>query len=192
MLPNIALIGLAGAGKDTVAEYLVRRYQYTRVAFADPLREMSLRIDPLIIGSAVSCYGAIEYMHLSELVADYGWELAKREYPEVRRFLRSLGAAMREEDPGYWLDKALRKVRASYKLGLPIVITDVRHANEYAELREHGLTMVRIDRPGTDTSDTDPESRRLLDRVTLDWTIYNNGPIDNLHNAMEHIIDQLT
>ncbi|NED29195.1 hypothetical protein G3I37_30615, partial [Streptomyces anulatus] len=48
MKPNTALIGKARSGKDSVGAHLVRRYAYTRLAFADPLKEMALAVDPLI------------------------------------------------------------------------------------------------------------------------------------------------
>ncbi len=38
---NIALIGKAGSGKDTLADYLVTRYGYTRLAFADKVKEIA-------------------------------------------------------------------------------------------------------------------------------------------------------
>jgi dephospho-CoA kinase len=34
----IGLSGKAGAGKDTVADYLVRCYKFQRMAFADPMK----------------------------------------------------------------------------------------------------------------------------------------------------------
>jgi dephospho-CoA kinase len=39
-LPNICLIGEAGAGKTTVAELLVKRFGYTKLSFAEPLKVM--------------------------------------------------------------------------------------------------------------------------------------------------------
>lgn len=39
-LPNVCLLGEAGAGKTTVAELLVKRFGYTRLSFAEPLKVM--------------------------------------------------------------------------------------------------------------------------------------------------------
>jgi len=36
----IGLIGRARVGKDTVAHYLCRRYHFSHLAFADPMKEM--------------------------------------------------------------------------------------------------------------------------------------------------------
>lgn len=39
-LPNIALVGKAGAGKSTIAKMLEDNFQYTRLSFAAPLKVM--------------------------------------------------------------------------------------------------------------------------------------------------------
>lgn len=39
--PHIALIGGAGAGKTTLAQHLVDRYAYSRLSFAQPLKDLS-------------------------------------------------------------------------------------------------------------------------------------------------------
>lgn len=45
---HVALMGRAGSGKDSAAARLVSRYQFVRVAFADPLKESALRLDPIV------------------------------------------------------------------------------------------------------------------------------------------------
>lgn len=186
-LPNIGLFGYAGAGKDTVAEYLISRYQYTRVAFADPLKEMALSIDPRIPQGYWGAGGT-----LASIVECHGWDEAKRSWPEVRRFLRSLGRTMRDRDPDYWLHIALRKIIDAEDLGMPVVITDVRHENEYESLRDfYDFTMVRIDRPGTDTG-IDPESGALIKSVTPDWTLHNRGSVEDLYGALNVLINRNT
>ena len=44
----VTLSGPAQSGKDTLALVLVEDHGWTRVAFADPLKEMALAIDPWI------------------------------------------------------------------------------------------------------------------------------------------------
>src|SRR5712664_4078359 len=96
--PNIALLGLARSGKDTLAQRLVREHHYTRLAFADPLKVMLLDIDPLIPTSLGI------HVRLSRLITDAGWEYAKDHYPEVRRLLQQVGQRVREWSPDYWVN----------------------------------------------------------------------------------------
>ena len=35
----LGLTGVRGSGKDTLADHLVERYNFKRIAFADPVRE---------------------------------------------------------------------------------------------------------------------------------------------------------
>lgn len=184
-LPSIGLFGYAGSGKDTVADYLVKQYAYTRVSFAAPLKEMALSID-----HRVDCYGDERDIMLSDVVREKGWEYAKRNYPEVRRFLRSLGKTMRDQDTDYWLSIAMDKIWDLREQHMPAVVTDVRHENEYQHLWEdpHSFTMVRIDRPGTNTAKIDPESGALIASVTPDATITNDGSLESLRRIIDHIV----
>jgi dephospho-CoA kinase len=42
----IGISGYARSGKDTVANYLVEHHEFTRMAFADAMREALLRLNP--------------------------------------------------------------------------------------------------------------------------------------------------
>jgi len=48
MYPIIGLCGSAGAGKDTAADYLVKQYSCTKMAFADPLKSIAQDFFPNI------------------------------------------------------------------------------------------------------------------------------------------------
>jgi len=133
-LPNrIALIGRARSGKDSVAGRLVSEHGYTRVAFADKLKEAVLALDPLIFGT----------VHLAEMVELNGWEAAKS-HPEVRRVLQHYGQAIREISPKFWINAAFPAMLGKTR----IVVSDVRYRNEADALRAAGFTLVRITRPG--------------------------------------------
>lgn len=138
---NIGLIGKARSGKDTAANHLVRTRAYTRLAFADPLKEMALSIDPYIpTGVGVT-------VRLSALIADVGWEYAKDHYPEVRRILQHTGQTVREYDDEFWVATMRRKIDSALAWNIPVVVTDVRYPNEADMLRARGFKLVRIVRP---------------------------------------------
>ena len=178
---NIAFIGKARSGKDTAASFLVRERSYTRVAFADPLKEMALRIDPL-----VRTQSAWEPpVRLAKLVGDVGWEYAKDNYPEVRRLLQSIGQAQRDFDPDYWVNVVRRKLNAAESWNLPVVVTDVRYRNEAEMLQARGFRLVRIIRP---VFGTNPELQHVseteLDDFHTEWAVYNDGDVTQLRRAI--------
>lgn len=201
---NVGLIGKARSGKDSVASRLVANRGYQRVAFADPLKDMALRIDPIVsahaeryheYGTAGGVYPVweAETVSLSDVISRVGWERAKDEYPEVRRILQSCGQTVRELDADFWLRIALAKVAEANQQGRPVVVSDVRYPNEAESLRRAGFTLIRITRPAIAGSilRADPasahESETALDGYHADHTIVNNGSLETLN----HIADSL-
>ncbi|MCX4572298.1 hypothetical protein OHB41_03675 [Streptomyces sp. NBC_01571] len=175
---DIAITGLARAGKDSVAARLVEAHGYVRVAFADRLKEAALKADPI-----VSAYGnnedtMAETVRLSEIVNDYGWEAAKDLYPEVRRFLQNYGQTVREIDPQFWIKAAGDAVRAAHAAGQPVVFTDVRYRNEADYLAANGFRIVRVIRPGQEPGAH--VSERDMLRYPATRTIVNDGSLEAL------------
>lgn len=126
--PVIGIAGYARSGKDTAAQALVSE-GYTRVAFADSLKEMALAIDPIIAAA-----DSFHPLRLSEYVRVAGWEGAKSE-PEVRRFLQRLGTEGGRDILGenIWRDTLAKRVE---EMPLKkhekrrVVIPDCRFPNE--------------------------------------------------------------
>lgn len=135
---DVALIGPAGVGKDTVAQVLCEQHGFTRVAFADALKEAILKANPFVGGER----------RLADLVTAIGWDEAKVN-PEVRRLLQEFGVAMRDVDSAIWVMGAMKRCDA---INGPVVLTDVRFPNEVRFAKEYlgGLT-VRLNRDGVDT-----------------------------------------
>ena len=78
----IALTGYKGVGKSTVADILVDKFKFTKMGFADPLKEMALMLDPIV--------DELHGERLSDVVHREGWVEAKKNY-EIRRILQVLG-----------------------------------------------------------------------------------------------------
>lgn len=176
----IALFGPPGAGKDTVGKILVEQYAYRRVAFADKVRELALKLNPHIFSRDVC---------LQTVVETYGWEIAKREIREVRFWLERVGDGCREvlgED--VWIKSAFRTVAVTEN----VVITDLRKFNEidwlwwYAEHPETKTAVWHITRNGCE--------KRPFDEWRPEWataTIENNGTIEELTAKVKELMDGL-
>ncbi len=167
---DVALIGQARSGKDTVGSRLVERYGYTRLAFADPLKEMAIDINPYVPTVPGVC------VRLASLIADVGWEYAKEHYPEVRRILQHTGQTVRDRDPDYWVRVLVRRMLDTPG---PIVVTDVRYPNELETLRNYGFRTVRIIRPSLGDPDLH-ESENALEHYDCGVTVMNHGTLDDL------------
>lgn len=176
---NVGIIGRARVGKDTAGEWFVKNRGYKRVSFADPIRELALKLDPILYTTE---YGRV--VDLSTVIADLDWEEAKDAHPEVRRILQELGAGVRAIDPDFWLRAALAKVAEANENGQPVVITDVRYSNEAHSLRRAGFHLVYIERP--DMPHLAPhESEGALSADDAGYTIRNDGDLYNFESMVE-------
>ena len=115
----------------------------------------------------------------------YGWDGAKS-LSEVRCFLQRLGVAMRERDENYWLDQAAEKIAAAKRWNLPVVVTDVRFANEANYLAGCGFTLVRVTRPGTGGDSHISETE--LDDYPAEHTIHNSGTLPALYPQIDSLL----
>lgn len=146
----VGLVGPKRSGKSTAAEALVRERGFVSIGFADALKDLALRVNPILPGPPLA-------ERLAWWVDQYGWEYAKKR-PEVRRFLQELGTGVRDIDPNFWLRAWEPKTIAAFESGISgVVVPDVRFLNEAAFLKDRHLVdalLIRITRPGLDTSDT--------------------------------------
>lgn len=189
MLPDIALFGFAGSGKDTVADRLVSEHGYKRISFADPLKDMALTVDP-IVGQFCDEYGHdIEATRLSEVISEHGWDEAKRRFPEVRRFLQHLGQAQRAIDEDYWLNIAREAIDGA-DLDTPIVVTDVRYENEYKALARRQFLMVRVTRPGVGPAND--HISEDVDRLEPGLTLHNGSTLPILNSLIDDMVHTYT
>ncbi|MGW2950773.1 deoxynucleotide monophosphate kinase family protein [Streptomyces eurythermus] len=190
---NIGIIGRARSGKDTAGAWFVEQRGYRRVALADPLKEAALRLDPIIMRDSWVDHGGDRQEHweivrLAEIVEDEGWEGAKS-YPEIRRTLQELGAAMRSLDEDFWLRQALKKTQEANDAGTPVVITDVRYRNEAESLKRAGFHLIYIERPGV--PHLDHESEGALGPEAARYLVRNDGTVDELHAQLSLIWEDI-
>mgnify|MGYP006284392589 CR=1 FL=1 len=173
----IGLTGYARSGKDSVAEILVKRFGFKRVAFADPIRELLYELNPQI--------GSLE---LREFVDQYGWDVAKAN-PKVREMLQNLGVGARKLfHETFWIEQALKKVQDAER----IVVTDVRFKNEANWIKGYESSQIwRIKRLNTGAIN-DHVSEAEMDDYKVDQIFINHGTLDDLdHLVVQRMIPYL-
>jgi len=191
ILPDEMVIGLSGhaqAGKDTVGQYLVRYHGFTRLAFADLLKEALYRMNPVVLISTTS--DAFDE-GVEDVVGRLGWEEAKKQIPEVRRLLQQLGVAMRDVEPDIWVDPVREAILASPGR---YVITDVRFPNELKmiwalENYRRPAVNVLVER---DVPEMFHISEHAIEGFTFDDILHNNGSIAELYAQVERMVEWLT
>lgn len=126
MKPNIGLIGANGAGKSTIADYLVAEHGYRKLSFAEPLREFAMLDETF-----------------AAIVNNVGYRQAKDSNPKIRQYLIDLGEGIRKYDPVYFV-KALAQQITDMDPGKPWVIDDVRKQVEVNFLHDMGFRFVHV------------------------------------------------
>jgi hypothetical protein len=173
----IGLTGFAGVGKDTVGQELVNR-GFTRLSFADPLRELALKCDPIVD------FDDGIFIRLAAYVETYGWESAKSDIYDVRRFLQALGLGARELfGPDFWVNQLRDKVEFDPIHGIVgnYVVTDVRFPDEAKMIRGYGQGYIaQIVRPGVgpinDHVSERPLDPELIDIRVSNWSVLSEIP----------------
>jgi len=137
----IGLSGLAGSGKDTVADHLVHHYGFLKLAFAQPLK------DALTALFGITAQ-AMDDRQQKEAVIDW---IGK----SPRQLLQTLGTewGRHQVADDIWTRIMQHRIKqiernAPYSGIKGIVISDVRFENEAAWVRQRGW-LVHIVRPAT-------------------------------------------
>lgn len=164
----IGLTGYAQSGKDSVANILVNNYGYTRVAFADPIRELLYQMNPAVKDGGYRVQSTVDA---------YGWDVAKTAFPEVRNMLQNLGVGARKTfGDMFWVQQALRQVSPEGNF----VITDVRYPNEAKAIRAYEDSQIwRIKRSGVEPVNAHA-SETAMDGEKVDQIFVNNGTLEDL------------
>lgn len=184
LVPRIEVLGLAGwarAGKDTVAAHLVANYGYTRMSFADPMREALRRLDPLIT------VGEMRGVGLRSSVDALGWEELKSLSPDVRGLMQRMGTEVGRNMFGenFWVDAAIDSIEDGSK----VVFADVRFINEVDAIKGLGGQVWRISRKGVGPAN-DHISETALNDYIFDSYINNDGTIEDTNKCIDDLLDK--
>lgn len=172
----IGLAGYAGSGKDALADMLVSLDGFERRAFADPMKDFLVKLNPLVWRNGIGMNT------LENIVKDEGWDKAKK-WPEVRELLQRLGTeagrAVLGED--IWVNALFEK-----PIIKPLVISDVRFENEARAIKSRGGIIIRIIRDGVGPANGHKSENAYQKN---DYVIFNNGTKADLYESFGNIWD---
>lgn len=159
------IIGISGklqSGKDTTADYLVKKYGFIRIAFADKLKEIAKDL--------------------------FFWDGEKDDYG--RKLLQDIGVAMRKVKEDVWVNYVLQKVNDTRLTTKNWVITDVRFKNEADLVRLSGGDLWRIERKLDRTHEANKHISEVdLDDYKQFGVIINNfGTMNELYEKIDLLL----
>tara|TARA_R110000824_G_scaffold39493_4_gene119413 strand:+ start:72 stop:698 length:627 start_codon:yes stop_codon:yes gene_type:complete len=188
----VGLLGLAGSGKGTVADYMVNEFGYEKQSFASPIKDITSTL--------------------------FGWDRAllegdtkeSREFREKqqgkyipRDVLQKIGTECFRDafNPDFWIDALESRVDTSKN----IVIADVRFKNEMDWILSKQGKLLWVSRPDKEpqwfselvNNGTKPET---VHSSEWEWTqhywfqekqyqkLENIGTLENLHLGIEELV----
>lgn len=173
----VGLSGVRGSGKDVAAHFLVKNHGFTRVALADPMRDILYAMNPIVSTSGD---------RLQNIVDTFGWDAAKRSYPEARRLMVAFGTEGGREVlyPDFWIDTAKRLHPDLTKPNSRYVVTDIRFPNEAQWVIRTGGVVCWISRPGIEIESTGHKTEQGLARPYADIEVLNDGTPEDLGSEL--------
>lgn len=174
------LIGLAGShgvGKTTLAKTVVDRYEnFTRMAFADPLREEGMayfnaeRIKDPVISRWLNSIGERPFAHEHKDTPIPGLGVTPRD------ILIEIGQGRRQQDPDYWIDRLFDRVRDTHR---HVIVDDVYQVNEARAIVAAGGALVWISREIPETFSYPEQAEKIMHQYSQGWHT-NQGRIEDV------------
>lgn len=173
----IGLSGYARSGKDEAAKVLVEEFGFTRVAFADKLRDFLYALNPVV------SWKSDTWVYVQDVIDVYGWDGYKSSIygDEIRRLLQRLGteAGRQTLRDTIWIDAALTGLPEDAK----VVVTDCRFPNEAQAIKDRSGSVWRVKRRDVGPANAHP-SETSLDDWKFDKTLMNYGTVEEYRDQI--------
>lgn len=178
---KVAIVGKLHSGKTTTAQALVDHFGYQRMAFADPVKEVSG-----VMLAAFENHFAPPRVKVAPYTIAQMNDMKK--HPSIRKLLQVVGTELGREwrYNTFWIDQLTRKVTRAESLGVhSIVVDDCRFPNEADALRAHGFTIVKLVR------DDHERAASVYDALRTTNPDYTTEQLEQeLRKMMEHPSEQ--
>lgn len=205
----VGLVGAMQSGKDTFGKILVEECNFTRIAFADRLRDSLYLLNPKVdfnldIEATRDNPASNEFTEnkvytdtirtkllstrVQDIVDKYGWEKAKQNYSEIRRLLRFLGTESGRDIHGQdcWVNIVKRKIEAAPDTNF--VITDVRFKNELDMIHSIGGITIQVIRTGFEPTE---EHSSEMPLEGANHVIFNDSTLEEFEKKAKELLTDL-
>lgn len=179
------IIGLyapaAQMGKSEVRQIIAREYGYEHDCFAGPLKEMSAVL--------MRSHGISEERIQASLYGAAKGEVIPELSLTGRKLMEKLGTDFGREALGAdtWVKALVARARTSLGKGLPVVVDDVRNANEFEAIKALGGVVGRVFRDGIEVP-KDSRYEGLLEGQNFDFQIHNSAGLWELAQTTHAIM----
>jgi len=186
----IGICGLIGSGKDTVAKRLVKKHGFKRDSFAKSLKDA---VGDIFNWDRKLLEGKTKKSREWREQPDKFWSEKMDKEVTPRWVLQYFGTEVMRKGmhDAIWVDSVISR----YK-GKPTVISDTRFQNEIKTIKAHSGKIICVKRnpiPSREWMEVHHHHLSEWDWIgaEFDYTIENNGTVDDLNLKIDSIIHQL-
>jgi hypothetical protein len=206
----LGISGLAGSGKDTVANMLIEESGFTKVSLADPLKRIARDVYAF---TDEQLWGPSEFRN----GPDKRYPREDGSYLSPREALQKLGTEWgRECYRNTWVDLCIRTAQTllepasiwdynqkdglhsrGFEVGIKgVAVPDVRFRNELAAIHGAGGKVIRVSRPGAGLGGlggmhpSETEQASISDQE-FDFVVQNTGTLEDLRIEVRRCLSLL-
>ena len=178
----VGMCGKAGSGKDTVGDYLVSKYAFTRIALADPIKRL---VKDVFVLDDHTVYDRVAREQPLENFPNW----------TVRTLLQYIGTELfrNKIDDSIWVKSLWYRIQKNKNQNF--VISDCRFPNEVQFFKEHAdkgdFVCLKIIRPGYDGNVGIASHASEAYDLSGDYEIINEGTKEDLYNKVDAIIGKI-
>jgi hypothetical protein len=175
----IAVCGKAGAGKDTIGDYLCKESDFKKIALADPIKRLTKDVFVL---TETQMYDRLER---EKPLEEWGNKTP-------REFLQLIGTELFRDniDPDVWVKSLWFRIRENLKQNW--VITDVRFPNELEYFEKNipkgKFTSIKVIREGCDGKVGIAGHRSEAYDLNTEHIVYNKKDFEYLYQQINNIL----
>jgi len=183
------IIGVCGKkyhGKNTVSDYIVKKYGFKEISFSEPLKE----ICRILFG-----FNEQQLFGNKKEDIDAKWGISPRKAFQFigtdvcRKYISNL---IPDIGDTFWIKCIMVRINEILKINPNenIVISDVRFQNEIDLLNEIGGYSIKVIRPSIQMVD-EHESEKNIDKLmNVNFEIYNDSTKEELHDKLDKLMEE--
>lgn len=187
----IGIAGKKGSGKDTVADHLVSKHGFVKIAFADALKKVALKMIHAVWPVQLGHITLADMYSGSAKEVTYDSVMYNHEPFSIRKFLQHFGTSVIRDNLGenVWTDVIARDIRNILEQNpkAKICISDCRFENEVRVLRSFSKHMfpcttvciIRVKRNIYDNTETCKHASENQE-FDVDFILHNNRTLKEL------------
>lgn len=168
----IGLIGKKKSGKDTFADYIINKYNFHKLTFADPLKEICKYL--FFLNNDQLYNQEIKEIKIEK------WNLSPRE------IFQKVGTDLFRNnfDLDFWTKQFEIRYGEIIKNNPNVICSDVRFQNEADLIKSLGGVLIYIDRQ---TDNNDNHESEKINIKNYDYYIENNDSKENFYKKINDI-----